>query len=61
VRGTVDTQGGRVFLVGVSGLRNRTAEWQVFPAAIHFRCEKNGTCVLTRVNSRTTLQARLIR
>jgi hypothetical protein len=61
VRGTVDTQGGRVFLVGVTGLRNRTAEWQVFPAAIHFRCEKNGTCILTRVNSRTTLQARLIR
>jgi len=61
VRGTVDTQGGRVFLVGVSSLRNRTAEWQAFPAAIHFRCEKTGTCVLTRVNSRTTLQARLIR
>ncbi|MGA2752705.1 MAG: hypothetical protein ABSE53_02975 [Terracidiphilus sp.] len=61
LRGTVDTQGGRVFLVGVSGLRNRAAEWQVFPAAIHFRCEKTGTCVLTRVNSRTTLQARLIR
>jgi hypothetical protein len=61
VRGTVDTQGGRVFLVGVTGLRNRTAEWQVFPAAIHFRCEKNGTCILTRVNSRTTLQARLIK
>ena len=61
VRGTVDTQGGRVFLVGVSSLRNRTAEWQAFPAAIHFRCEKTGTCILTRVNSRTTLQARLIK
>jgi len=61
LRGTVDTQGGRVFLVGVSSLRNRTAEWQSFPAAIHFRCEKTGTCILTRVNSRTTLQARLIR
>ena len=61
VRGTVDTQGGHVFLIGVAGLRNRTAEWQVFPAAVHFRCEKNGTCILTRVNSRTTLQARLIR
>jgi hypothetical protein len=60
-RGTVDTEGGRVFLVGVSGLRSRAAEWQVFPAAIHFRCEKNGACILTRVNSRTTLQARLIR
>ncbi|MGO8935274.1 MAG: hypothetical protein ACLPLZ_01650 [Terracidiphilus sp.] len=61
LRGTVDTQGGHVFLVGVTGLRNRTAEWQVFPAAVHFRCERTGTCVLTRVNSRTTLLARLIR
>ena len=54
-------QGGRVFLVGVAGLRNRSAEWQVFPAAVHFRCDKTGACVLTRVNSRTTLQARLIK
>ena len=61
LRGTIDTQGGHVFLVGVAGLRNRTAEWQVFPAAVHFRCEKTGACVLTRVNSRTSLQARLIR
>ncbi len=61
VLGTVDTQEGRVFLVGATGIRNRSAEWQVFPAAIHFRCENTGTCVLTRVNSRTTLQARLIK
>jgi hypothetical protein len=60
-RGTLDTQGGRVFLVGVTGLRNRTAEWQVFPAAVHFHCDKNGACILTRVNSRSSLQARLIR
>lgn len=60
-RGTVDTGGGQVFWVGASGLRNRAAEWQVFPAAIHFRCDKNGACVLTRTNSRTTLQARLMK
>ncbi|MGB8032085.1 MAG: hypothetical protein WCF30_20740 [Terracidiphilus sp.] len=60
-QGTVDTQGGRVFLVGVIGMRNRSAEWQVFPAAVHFHCDKNGACVLTRVNSRTTLQARLVK
>ena len=60
-QGTIDTQGGRMFLVGVIGLRNRTAEWQVFPAAVHFHCDKNGVCVLTRVNSRTTLQARLVK
>ncbi len=60
-QGTLDTQGGRVFLVGVIGMRNRSAEWQVFPAAVHFHCDKNGSCVLTRVNSRTTLQARLVK
>ncbi len=60
-QGTIDTQGGRIFLVGVVGMRNRTAEWQVFPAAVHFHCDKNGACVLTRVNSSTTLQARLVK
>lgn len=60
-QGTIDTQGGRVFLVGVIGMRNRSAEWQVFPAAVHFHCDKNGACFLTRVNSRTTLQARLVK
>ncbi len=60
-QGTIDTQGGRVFLVGIIGMRNRSAEWQVFPAAVHFHCDKNGGCVLTRVNSRTTLQARLVK
>ena len=60
-QGTIDTQGGRVFSLGLAGMRNRTAEWQVFPAAVHFHCDKNGACVLTRVNSRTTLQARLVK
>lgn len=59
--GTVETSGGRVFYLGAAGLHNRTAEWQVFPAAIHFRCDKNGSCTLTRANSRVTLPARLLR
>jgi len=60
-QGTLDTEGGHIFLVGVVGMRNRTAEWQVFPAQVHFHCDKNGACMLTRVNSRTTLQARLVK
>ena len=60
-KGTVTTSGGRVFWVGANGMRKRAAEWQVFPAAIHFRCDKTGTCVLTRSNSRNPLQARLTR
>ncbi|MGA2569889.1 MAG: hypothetical protein ABSF23_05170 [Terracidiphilus sp.] len=59
-KGTVITGGGRVFLIGSSGMRNRAPEWQVFPAAIHFRCDKTGACVLTRSNSRNSLQARLM-
>ena len=58
-RGTVETSGGRVFFLGIAGMRNRSAEWQVFPAPIHFRCDKNGSCVLTRTNSHVSLQARL--
>ncbi|MGB0080447.1 MAG: hypothetical protein WBP90_02865 [Terracidiphilus sp.] len=60
-RGTVETGGGRVFFLGIAGLRNRSAEWQVFPAPIHFRCDRTGSCVLTRANSNVSLQARLIK
>jgi hypothetical protein len=60
-RGTVETGGGRVFFLGVAGMHNRAADWQVFPAPIHFRCDKNGSCVLTRTNSQVSLQARLLK
>ena len=60
-RGTVETSGGRVFQLGAAGMRNRAAEWQVFPASIHFRCDKNGSCSLTRANTHVTLQARLLK
>ena len=56
-RGTVETSAGRVFLV----IKSRAADWQTFPAAIHFRCDKNGACVLSRANTHTTLQARLLK
>jgi len=59
--GTVETSGGRVFFLGVAGMHNRAADWQVFPAPIHFRCDKNGSCVLTRPNSHVSLQARLLK
>lgn len=59
--GTVETSGGRVFFLGAAGMRNRAADWSVFPAPIHFRCDKNGSCVLTRPNSHVSLQARLLK
>jgi len=60
-RGTVETSEGRVFYLGTAWLHNRTAEWQVFPAAIHFHCDRNGSCILTRSNSQASLQARLLK
>jgi hypothetical protein len=59
--GTVETSGGRVFFLGVAGMHSRTGEWQVFPASIHFHCDKNGSCILTRPNSHSSLQARLVK
>jgi hypothetical protein len=59
-RGTVETSGGLEFYLGASGMRSRTAEWQVFPAPIHYRCDKTGSCTLTRANSFVTLHARLL-
>ena len=59
-RGTVDTSSGHEFLLGAGGSHSLSSEWQIFPSAIHYRCEKTGVCVLTRLSSRTMLQARLV-
>lgn len=60
-RGTVDTSAGRVFLIIKKSTWARLPEWQFFPAAIHFRCQKNGVCVLSRIKSLTTFQAELLK
>jgi hypothetical protein len=60
-RGTVDTSSGREFLMGTGGARASSSEWQIFPSAIHFRCEKTGVCTLTRYSSHSIAQARLVR
>ena len=60
-RGIVATSEGRAFLVGMNVLTNRALDWQSFPASVHFRCEKNATCAVTRLNSRTTVHAHLLR
>jgi hypothetical protein len=57
-RGTVDTSSGREFQVGAGAL---SSEWQIFPSAVHFRCERTGTCTLTRSISHAIVQARLVR
>ena len=60
-RSTVETSGGLVFYLGSSGMRDRAAEWQVFPVAIHYNCDKNGLCILTRAGSHLSLPARLLK
>jgi chemotaxis protein histidine kinase CheA len=57
-RGIVETSSGRLFFVGKNGLHGR-ADWQTFPASIHYRCDKSGSCTLTRKNSGASLQVRL--
>jgi hypothetical protein len=42
-------------------MHNRTTEWPMFPAPVHFHCDKNGSCILTRPNSHASLQARLLK
>ncbi len=58
---TLSTSGGLVFLVRPGAARNGSAEWQIFPAPIHYRCDKKGFCILTRIRSGTVLPARLLK
>lgn len=60
-KGIVATSGGRVFLVGANVLTNRALDWQFFPAAVHFRCDKTAVCTVTRLNSRTAVRAHLMK
>jgi hypothetical protein len=60
-RGIWTTSGGRTFLVGADVEGRRAFGWQLFPAAIHYRCERNATCTLTRLNSGAVVRARLMR
>lgn len=60
-KGIVSTGSGRSFLVGRSVLVNPALDWQVFPAEIHYRCDKSGMCVLTRLDSRSAVHAHLMK
>jgi hypothetical protein len=59
--GTVQTGAGRTFLLVGNGMTIQSQGWQVFPAAIHFKCDKNAACVLSRPDASTSLQAHLMR
>jgi hypothetical protein len=57
--GTVTTRAGRTFYIGIRGTLGH-AGWEVFPAAIHFHCDVKSSCVLSRHDASTSLNARLI-
>jgi hypothetical protein len=59
--GIVGTGAGREFLINRNDLLNPAAGWLVFPAAIHYRCEKNGDCIITRPGTNAAQHARLKR
>lgn len=60
-KGVVSTSSGKAFLVGTAILTNPALDWQIFPADIHYRCDKTAMCLLTRLNSRTAVHARLVK
>ena len=60
-KGIVTTGSGHNFLVGSEVLRNPALDWQVFPAEIHYRCERNAICMLTRLSSRSAVRAHLMK
>jgi len=60
-KGILITGSGRAFLVGAETLRNSALEWRVFPAEIHYRCEKSAVCMLTHLSSRSAVRAHLMK
>lgn len=60
-KGIVVTSSGQAFLVGSKVLVNPALEWQVFPADVHYRCEKNAMCMVTRLSSRSAVRAHLMK
>jgi hypothetical protein len=57
--GLVETSSGRTFVVDKHELLNSGSKWLVFPASIHYRCDKKALCLLTRSGSATVQYARL--
>lgn len=60
-KGIVATSSGRAFLVGTKVLVNPALDWQIFPADIHYRCDRTAMCMVTRLSSRTAVRAHLMK
>jgi hypothetical protein len=60
-KGIVVTSSGRAFLVGSKVLVNPALDWQIFPADVHYRCDRTAMCMVTRLSSRTAVRAHLMK
>jgi hypothetical protein len=60
-KGIVTTNSGRAFLVGSKVLVNPALDWQIFPADVHYRCDRTAMCMVTRLSSRTAVRAHLMK
>ncbi len=57
--GVVGTDGGKTFVIDQRSRLN--SGWQAFPANIHYTCDQNAACTITRTGSAVVLHARLRR
>ena len=57
--GVIGTEGGRTFLI--DDRSRQYSGWQAFPAHIHYKCDQNAACTITRAGSAAVLHARLRR
>lgn len=56
---TIETADGRTFVVGSTVSASTATSWDDYRANVHYRCDQNGHCTLTR-NGVIALNARLI-
>jgi hypothetical protein len=57
--GVLGTEGGKTFVIDKTASQGNAGAWQVYPANIHYRCDQNAVCLLTRADSTAVLHARL--
>jgi hypothetical protein len=56
---TIETDDGRTFVVGTTVSVSSATSWDDYHANVHYRCDQNGHCTLTRMGV-IALNARLI-
>ena len=47
-KGVIQTSARKVFVVSAATNSNTSAEWQDGPANIHYKCDLNANCTLSR-------------